>query len=54
MLALQEHAVAANTSHEQTSLPCQIDAMDHQLNRLVYQLYELTAEDIRIVENIHR
>ena len=36
--------------HEQTVLQGQIAAADRHIDRLVYELYELTAEEIRIVE----
>ena len=36
--------------HDQTVLQGPIDAMDRQIDRLVYELYALTAEEIRIVE----
>ncbi|MFH2075638.1 MAG: hypothetical protein ABIJ57_09880 [Pseudomonadota bacterium] len=38
------------TEHEQTNLQRQIDAADRQIDRLVYELYELTGEEIKIVE----
>jgi len=41
---------AARTAHEQTSLQRQITATDGQIDRLVYELYGLTAEEIAIVE----
>ena len=45
MLALhQQHASA------RTNLKRQIDAADCQIDRLVYDLYNLTDEEIRIVE----
>ena len=33
-----------------TVLQRQIDATGRQIDRLVYELYELTAEEIRVVE----
>ncbi len=50
MLALHRQLSAAKTSHEQTLLQRQIDATDRQIDRLVYELYDLTEEEIRIVE----
>ena len=38
------------TDHEQTNLKRQIDATDRRIDRLVYDLYNLTEEDIRIIE----
>jgi len=34
--------------------PCQIDATDRQIDRLVYELYDLTDEEIAIVEEATR
>ncbi|MCX6029136.1 MAG: Eco57I restriction-modification methylase domain-containing protein [Chloroflexi bacterium] len=50
MLALHRQLAAAKTSHEQTALQRQIDATDRQIDRLVYELYDLTEEEARIVE----
>jgi hypothetical protein len=43
---------SAKTPHEQTVLQGQIGATDRQIDRLVYELYGLTAEEIRIVEGL--
>jgi hypothetical protein len=51
MLALKKQIVKIKTDHEKTSLQRQIDAADHQIDQLVYELYELTEEEIRTVEN---
>lgn len=40
----------AKTPQERTTLQRQIEATDKQIDQLVYQLYELTEEEIRIVE----
>ncbi|MEP7340642.1 MAG: DNA methyltransferase [Acidobacteriota bacterium] len=50
MLALHRQLSAARTAHEQTSAQRQIDSTDRQIDRLVYELYELTEDEIRIVE----
>jgi hypothetical protein len=50
MLSLNKQLAAANTGHEKTSLQRQIDATDRQIDQLVYELYGLTNEEIRIVE----
>jgi hypothetical protein len=42
-------AVAAKAPHDRTVLQGQIDATDQQIDRLVYDLYGLTEEEIRIV-----
>jgi len=50
MLALHRRLAAARTDHEQTNLKRQIDATDRRIDRLVYDLYGLTEEEIRIIE----
>ena len=49
MLALHKQLVGAKTGHEQTLLQRQIDATDKQIDKLVYELYELTPEEIAIM-----
>jgi hypothetical protein len=51
MLALHKRAAAAKTRHEQTSLARQIEATDAQIDRLVYELYGLSEEEVAIVED---
>ena len=41
---------AAKTPHEKESLQRQIDATDRQIDQLVYELYGLTADEIKIVD----
>jgi type I restriction-modification system DNA methylase subunit len=50
MLALNDQIAEAKTSHEQTLLQRQIEATDKQIDRLVYELYGLTEDEIKIVE----
>jgi len=50
MLALHKQLSEAKTGHEQTMIQRQIDATDQQIDKLVYELYELTPEEIKIVE----
>lgn len=50
MLALQQQRAAAKTAHDQNVLARQIEATDRQIDRLVYELYGLTEEEIGIVE----
>ena len=52
MLALNKQLPEAKTGHEQTLIQRQIDATDRQIDKLVYELYELTPEEIAIVEGI--
>jgi len=46
MMSLHNQLTAAKTEHEKTVLQRQIEATD----RLVYELYGLMEEEIRIVE----
>lgn len=41
----------AKTEHEQTTILRQIDALDRQIDRLVYEFFELTAAEIEMVES---
>ncbi|MFZ2348751.1 MAG: hypothetical protein WAW99_00775 [Candidatus Bipolaricaulis anaerobius] len=41
---------AAKTEHEKTALQRQIAATDNQIDHLMYELYGLTEEEIRVVE----
>src|ERR1019366_7008573 len=49
MLALHQSLATAKTPQEKTSLERQIPATDQQIDRLVYDLYGLTDEEITIV-----
>jgi type I restriction-modification system DNA methylase subunit len=51
MLSLKRQIAEARTSHEQTLLQRQIEATDKQIDQLVYELYGLTEEEIKIVES---
>ena len=50
MLALHKQLGAAKTPTAKTILQRQIDATDRQIDHLVYELYDLTEEEIAIVE----
>ena len=50
MLALHKQLPLVRKPHEQTALQRQIEAADRQIDALVYELYGLTEEEIRIVE----
>jgi hypothetical protein len=50
MLALHRQQSAARTPQEKTTLERQIAATDTQIDRLVYDLYGLTEDEIKIVE----
>ncbi len=47
---LQDHHSQARTNHESTVIMRQIEATDHQIDRLVYELYGLTEDEIQLVE----
>ena len=49
MLKPHKDLPKAKTPHERESVQCQIAATDKQIVQLVYELYGLTAEEIRIV-----
>jgi len=51
MLSLNKQLSEARTGHEQKLLQRQIEATDGQIDALVYELYGLTEEEIKIVEN---
>ncbi|MEN6483229.1 MAG: TaqI-like C-terminal specificity domain-containing protein, partial [Anaerolineaceae bacterium] len=50
MLELHQKLAAASVPAEKTMLQRQIDATDREIDQLVYQLYDLTPEEIKIVE----
>jgi hypothetical protein len=50
MLDLHQRSAAAKTPQEKTALQRQVIATDTQIDRLVYDLYGLTQEEIMIVE----
>jgi len=50
ILALHKQLQEARTPHDETALKRQIEATDHQIDALVYDLYGLTEEEIKIVE----
>jgi len=51
MLASHKQLSAAQTPQEQTALTRQIAATDTQIDRLVYDIYRLTEDEIKIVES---
>jgi hypothetical protein len=53
MLSLNKQLAEAKTDHEKTLIQRQIDATDNQIDKLVYELYDLTPEEIVIVEKIN-
>jgi len=53
MLDLNKRLAAAKTTHEKEVLAGMIDATDRQIDRLVYELYGLTGEEVAIVEGVN-
>jgi hypothetical protein len=54
MLELHRKLAAASIPADKTLLQRQIEATDRQIDALVYELYGLTEEEIRIVEEATR
>jgi hypothetical protein len=50
MLASNKKLQDAKLDHEKTLLSRQIEATDTAIDKLVYELYGLTEEDIKVVE----
>nr|MBA2616981.1 restriction endonuclease subunit M [Rubrobacter sp.] len=50
MLSLHERLAGARIGRERTVIGHQIEATDRQIDRLVYELYGLTDEEIGLVE----
>jgi hypothetical protein len=46
----QSILASSSTDHDRAQLARRIEATDQQIDRLVYELYGLTEEEIRIVE----
>ncbi len=54
MLDLSSQFAAESTPTDKTAIQRQIDATDRQIDNLVYELYDLTDDEIRIVEEATR
>jgi predicted type IV restriction endonuclease len=54
MLSLHKSLSSAKTADERNALQRQIDATDKEIDRLVYELYGLSNDEIRIVEGATR
>ena len=50
MLALHKRLAEVGTGYDKQMIQRQIDATDAQIDRLVYDLYDLTEDEIKIVE----
>ncbi len=54
MLDLHKQLSAAKTPPDRTAIQRQIDATDRRIDMLVYELYDLTDDEIRVVEDALR
>jgi adenine-specific DNA-methyltransferase len=50
MLELQKHIGHAKTDQEKRLITQEIESTDRQIDSLVYGLYGLTADEIKIIE----
>ncbi len=50
MLTLHMQSAGVKTTHERTAFQRQIEAADGEIDRLVYELYGLSDEETRVVE----
>ena len=50
MLELHKQLASARTDHEKTALQRQIEAVDGQIDGVVYGLFGLTEEEVGVVE----
>jgi hypothetical protein len=50
MIELNKQLAAAKIAHDKTVIDRQITATDHQIDQLVYELYGLTDEEVKIIE----
>jgi len=50
MLELHQRLAAAASEHDRALYQRQIEATDQEIDRLVYELYGLTEEEIAVVE----
>ncbi|MBM4432766.1 MAG: restriction endonuclease subunit M, partial [Chloroflexi bacterium] len=52
MISLKKQLAAVKTLDEKTRIQRQIDAADHQIDQLVYEVYGLTEKEIQIIEEV--
>jgi hypothetical protein len=50
MLDLQKHITISKTESEKLMYQRQVEATDHEIDQLVYELYGLTEKEIKIIE----
>ena len=49
-MTASQHPAATKTAHEKTAFQRRIAATDTQIDQLVYDLYGLTADEIKIAD----
>ena len=49
---LHKKLAAAKNPNDKINLQREIEATDHQIDRLVYELYGLTKDEIQIIEEM--
>ena len=54
MLQLKNNLKSCKTPRDKDLMYRQIDATDRQINQRVYELYELTDEEIKIIEKLNK
>ena len=52
MILLHQQLASSNTPNEKTLIQRHIDTTDHQIDTLVYELYGLTDDEIKLVEEM--
>jgi hypothetical protein len=52
ILDLNKNLTSVRVPHEKEAIQRQIDATDKQIDQLVYKLYGLTDEEVRVVEGV--
>jgi len=52
MLAIHKQKAEVKTDHEKNLIERQIEATDNAIDKLVYELYNLTDEEIKIIEGV--
>ena len=51
MLSLNKQLPSAKTDHEKTALQRQIDATDQQIDQFVYELYEISQQERKLLKS---
>ena len=52
MLALNKQFAEVRTDHEKTLIKRQIEVLDREIDKIIYNLYELSEAEIKIVEGM--